>query len=111
MAKRIDQFLFKNIIKQSYEAYKAEQDWFSIYKEQSENEKKLYKFFYSKTLETMDENNNEDENNTKILDYWHSVIENKEDYERWERLYKEKIRRDRMFADVESFLMMFSHHR
>jgi hypothetical protein len=103
MSTRIDQFLFLNIVKQCYEADKAEKEWFRIYKTQSENDKNLYKFFYSKIVEIVDKN--------EILDQWYSVVENKEEYERWERLYRDKIRLDRMFIDVESFLMMFSHHR
>ena len=112
MFRRIDQYLFTNIVRQSYESYKAEQEWIAKYKEQSENDKKFYQFFYSKTRSTiLNDEENDNERNTKILDYWHSVIENKEEYERWENLYKDKIRLDRMFIDVESFLMMFSHHR
>jgi hypothetical protein len=107
MNRYIDQFLFTNIVRQSYEVHKAEQECFSKYIEQSENERNFYKFFSSKTRLTIDEDNKD----TKILDYWYNVIDNKEEYNRWERLYKDKIRLDRMFIDVESFLMMFSHHR
>lgn len=110
MSRRIDQFLFMNIVRQSYEAHKAEREWFSKYIEQSEKDRKFYKFFSSKTRLTL-EDKEDKEKEGDILEYWYNVIDNEEEYNRWESLYKDKIRLDRMFIDVDSFLMMFSHHR
>ena len=46
MSQRIDQFLFLNIVRQSYEADRAWRQWITQYRAQSEIEKATYKKFY-----------------------------------------------------------------
>jgi hypothetical protein len=101
---RIDQYLFTNIIRMSYEADKAWKDWIKNYSNRSEKEKMGYISFSSKTrrLVLFNESDNKE---LKIFDLWSDMKD--EEREKW---IDEAHTIDQLFSDVETFLRMFQHN-
>jgi len=98
---RIDQYLFSNIVKMSYEADKASKMWLKEYSMRSEKERRGYTYFSSKTRVLI---NDDDELN--IFNLWYKLSDkNREDW-----INKANLIED-LFRDVETFLRMFQHNR
>jgi uncharacterized membrane-anchored protein len=102
--KRIDQYLFSNIVRMSYEADKAHKEWIREYSNRSEREKRAYTSFSSKTRRITIFNKDENKE-LKIFDLWCDIKE-----EERERLINETRIIDELFIDVETFLRMFQHN-
>ena len=101
---RIDQYLFKNIIRMSYEADKAHKEWIREYSNRSEKEKRGYSSFSSKTRRLIMFSDN-DNKELKIFDLWCDMKD--EEKEKW---IDEAHTIDQLFSDVETFLRMFQHN-
>jgi hypothetical protein len=102
--KRIDQHLFSNIVKMSYEADKAWKDWLKEYSIRSEKEKNGYIYFSSKIrkIAIFDEKENKE---LKIFDLWINISE--KDKKKW---INDAHIIDDMFTNVETFLSIFQHN-
>lgn len=111
MAKRIDQFLFKNIVKQCYETEKAWNKWLHEYSNKSKIEREVYNLFSYKTrrsldildISNIDYNIKEDVENMFIFNIWIDLSE--EEQKKWEDEY---FRRQLKFREVSDFIRMFS---
>jgi hypothetical protein len=101
---RIDQYLFSNIVRMSYEADKAWKNWLKDYKNKSEKERHSYISFSSKTRKLL-VFNEMDNKELKIFDLWCDM--SNEEKEKW---INESHTIDELFSDVESFLRMFQHN-
>lgn len=104
MTKRIDQFLFKNIVRQAYEAQKAWNDWLSEYSNQSQSQKEVYQFFSGRTRRKLESDLENLE--LHIFNIWDNLTE--EEQKKWEEQY---LRQQLKFRDVAQFLEMFNHYR
>ena len=106
---RIDQYLFSNIVKMSYQADKAHKMWLKEYAIRSEKERRGYTYFFSKTkrLQRLNYGNDDVEDNIelKIFNLWCGM--NEEEQEKW--INKADIINN-LFMDVETFLRMFQHN-
>jgi hypothetical protein len=101
---RIDQHLFKNIVKMSYEADKAWRDWLREYSNKSEKEKNAYISFASKIRRNTIFNNGDDDS-LKIFNLWCDLTEKEK--EKW---VEENVIINQFFIDVETFLRMYQHN-
>lgn len=101
---RIDQYLFKNIVRMSYEADKAYKNWLKEYTTLSEKEKRAYTSFSSKTRKIVFFNESENKE-LKIFDLWCDMSE--EERDKW---INETRIIDELFIDVQTFLSMFQHN-
>ena len=102
--KRIDQYLFSNIVRMSYEADKAWKNWLKEYKNRSEKERSSYISFSSKTRKLLIFNEC-DNKELKIFDLWNDM--SNEEKEKW---INESHTINELFSDVETFLRMFQHN-
>lgn len=101
---RIEQYLFLNIVRQSYEAQKAWNSYIDQYKSQSEKERSAYERFSINTKRDMSEtfaNDSFDEKNNKVLELWCDMSDEEQN---------KYINQTVIFKDVESFLRMFEHN-
>jgi len=105
MSKRIDQFLFKNIVRQAYEAEKAWREWLNEYSNESQNQKEAYNFFSTRTRRTLKESNIENLE-LHIFNIWDNLTENEQ--KNWEQQH---FRQQLKFRDVSQFLEMINHYR
>jgi hypothetical protein len=104
MAIRMEQFLFKDIVRQSYE---AEEACLKQYRIQSDKEKTAYKLFSSRTRKLINMMNDDmDEYQLIIFTKWCELDEQQQN--KW---LDESIRITKKFQDVDAFLRMFSHDR
>lgn len=87
--KRIDQFLFKDIIRQSYEAHSSWCKWIEKYKIESDAERYAYEMF-SKNIKK----NKKDIIDIYIIDLWHQLSEQE---------------RNRMISDSKIYLYKFKN--
>jgi hypothetical protein len=101
---RIDQYLFTNIIKMSYEADKAQKEWIREYSNRSEKEKSGYTYFSSKKRRLVIFNDI-DNKELKIFNLWCDMKD--EEKEKW---INDAHIIDKLFSDVETFLRMFQHN-
>jgi len=103
---RIDQYLFLNIVRQSYEAQKAWNIYIDKYKNQSEKERSAYERFSRNTKrDIISENDSFDEKNKKVLELWCDMSD-----EEQIKYINETRRLDSLFSDVDTFLRMFQHN-
>ena len=107
MTRRIDQFLFINIVRQSYEAEKAWNIYIDQYKSQSEKERRAYERFSMNTKRDMTDMTDMDEKDiiNKVLELWYDMSE-----EEQTKYINETKRLDHLFYNVETFLRMFQHN-
>jgi|Laugresu1bdmlbsd_1035121.scaffolds.fasta_scaffold11266_3 hypothetical protein len=108
MSKRIDQFLFKNIVRQCYEIDKAWKEWLYEYSNKSKIERESYILFSSKTrislsLDISDSDLKEDIENMFIFNIWSDMSDDEQ--KKWE---DEHFRRQLKFREVSDFIRMFS---
>ena len=94
--KRIDQFLFVDIIRQSYEAQSAWVNWLEKYRVDSQAERDAYETFSKKMRNNIEP--------TQIIDLWYKLS----DKERDDLIREEKVDRDR-FKNVQHMMEMYSH--
>ncbi len=97
---RIDQYLFIDIVRQTYEADKAWKKWIIEYCRESDREKFAYERF-SKRVKT--ENN--DIGSMEVLELWCNMS-----LEEQKNFINESSRLDILFRDVDTFLRMFEHN-
>jgi len=104
---RIDQFLFLNIVRQSYEAHYAWTDWLEKYRNESETERYAYETFSSRIKSLIGKGTTDEEKifiNMKVLDLWLEMSEQEKD-----RLIRESnVYKDR-FKNVQYMMEMYSH--
>lgn len=105
MSKRIDQYLFIDIIKQCYETDKAWKDWLKEYSLRSEREKCSYTLFSSKTRRFIDHNKDIKDIELSIFNKWCDMAD--EEREKW--INETSLIHD-FFIDVDTFLKMFQHN-
>lgn len=91
----MDQFLFVDIVRQSYEAQSAWLNWLEKYRMESQAERDAYETFSRKMG-----------NKTQIdlIDLWYKLS----DKERDDLIREEKVDRDR-FKNVQYMMEMYSH--
>lgn len=102
--KRIDQFLFKNIVRQSYEAYYVWQVWLKKYREESKVERDAYETFSRKMKNLIGFGKTDNEINLKIVDLWIDLSECEK-----EKLIKESKNYREIFGDVQRMMEVYSH--
>jgi hypothetical protein len=103
MAIRMEQHLFKDIVRQSYEAHKAMEQ----YKRQSEREKNGYTLFSSRFRNLLGYVDNQiTDMDMFIFTKWDELDESEQN--KW---MDESYKNNFMFQDVYVFLKMFSHDR
>lgn len=98
MTKRMDQFLFSDIIRQSYEAQSAWVNWLEKYRTDSQEERDAYETFSRKMR------NIGDKTQIDLIDLWYKLS----DKERNDLIREEKVYRDR-FKNVQHMMEMYSH--
>jgi hypothetical protein len=92
--KRIDQYLFLDIVRQSYEAEKAWNIYITKYIKQSEKERNAYKKF-SQNIKEKD----------KVFDMWNNMSD-----EQQNKYINETEKLFYLFSDVSTFLSIFQHN-
>lgn len=104
---RIDQFLFVDIVRQSYEAHYVWTDWLKNYRNQSETERYAYETFSSRIKSLIGKGTTDEEKifiNLIVLDLWLDLSEQEK-----ERLIRESAIHIDKFKNVQYMMEMYSH--
>jgi len=110
MVTRIDQYLFVDIIKQSYEADKAWNIYIEQYSRDSEKQRTAYERFSRNTKRHIYMNEDKtkidgDKINKMVFDLWCDMSEDKQ-----KKFIDDTKRLEYLFENVQSFLIMFQHN-
>lgn len=97
---RIDQYLFVDIVRQTYEADKVWKEWIKEYCKQSDKERYAYETFSKRT-----KRENEGIGSMEVLELWCNMS-----IEEQKKFINESSRLNELFRDVSTFLSMFQHN-